>query len=155
MGDLMRKEATLLATVLSAAILLGAGCGIADDEGTDNVGPWIGDWVQVNFLSDDDNGVWDEDDLSGIGFVATITEQKWIETDDYGSGCSVTFSYSVDRNNNYSRTVTRVEDDCPFLLPGGWTETGRLEFSDNNRFMIEHFDPMPGDDLLAFKWVRR
>jgi hypothetical protein len=49
----------------------------------------MGDWIQVNFLSDDDNGIWDEDDLTGIGFVAKITENKWIEIDEDGSGCSL------------------------------------------------------------------
>lgn len=141
-----------IAVMMSVCI---TACDSSEDDSSDNVGSWLGNWVQVNFLSDDDNGVWDEDDLSGIGFVATITEQEWIETDEYGDGCSITFSYSVDRDNNYSKTATSKSERCPSSLPVGWTETGRLEFPNNNKFMIEHFDLLPGDDLLAFKWMRQ
>jgi len=106
-------------------------------------------------LTDSDNGVWDQDDPNGIGFVAKITESEWIETDDFGVGCAVTFSYSVDSNNKYSKKAKSKGDKCPFslsleLLIG----TGRLEFSNGNNAMIEYFDVMPGDTLTAFKWMK-
>ncbi|HZD04855.1 MAG TPA: hypothetical protein VE173_08050 [Longimicrobiales bacterium] len=137
-----------------ALTLCVSACGGTEPEG--NMGPWVGDWVQVNFLSIDDHGMWDEDDLSGIGFVMEITETQWTDTDDHGDGCSVTYSYSVSDGNRYSRKPTGVGSRCPFpleALPS--PETGRLEFSGDNRFMIQWFDPIPGDEIVAFKFVRR
>ncbi|MDB4303397.1 LamG domain-containing protein [Desulfosarcina sp.] len=117
--------------------------------------PLVGNWIQVNFLGDDDNGVWDQDSTTGIGFVAKITENEWIETDQYGEGCSVTFSYSVDNNNRYFKVATSVSDKCPFPVNAFLNESGRLEFTDGNNIMIEHFDVQPGDTLFAFKWRRQ
>ena len=129
------------------------------DNGTTNDGssntPWVGNWVQVNFLSDDDNGVWDQDDLDGIGFEVRITEDKWIETNEYVPGCSVTYSYTVDENNRYNKIATSVSDSCPFTVGPFLNESGTLEFSDDNNVMIEYFDVWPGDTLLAFKWMRQ
>jgi hypothetical protein len=133
--------------------------------------PWVGNWVQVNFLSDDDNGVWDEDDKSpeGIGFVALVTQTQWIDKDNYGlpGGCAVTYDLSVDANKRYLKTPTAVEH-CPFTLDQLLflhsidPETGQLEFADGNRFMIDSFDPSPYDDvndpeccLVAFKYRRQ
>jgi hypothetical protein len=120
-----------------------------------NDGPWIGNWVQVNFLAVDDNGVWDADDLSGIGFVATVTPTEWIITDDFGAGCALTESYTVDVQNRFTRQVTHANSSCGALPPGPLQESGRLEFSSDNRFMIEWFDVQPGDDIAAYKWVRQ
>jgi hypothetical protein len=92
----------------------------------------------------------------GIGFVAEVTGSEWTLTDDYGQGCSITSSYSVDRNHRFSKRAIRSGGRCPnypiHLLP---TETGRLEFSSDHHFMIEHFNPFPGDDILAYMWMRR
>ncbi len=148
--------ALLLMLVLLGAC--GGGGGSGSDEGGDgsnNNGPWLGSWIQVNFLTADDNGVFEFDDLSGIGFTAKITESEWVETDDFGNGCAVTFSYSVDSNNKHSKRAVSKNDLCPVNLPLSLLkDSGRLEFSADNKFMIEYFDLQPGDDILAFKWMR-
>ncbi len=121
-----------------------------------NIGTWIGDWILVNFLADDDNGVWDEDGTSGIGIVATITENGWIETDKHGDGCAITYVYSVKSNNRHSKQAIRKGSKCRFWPPARFIkETGRLEFSSDNNFMIENFDPKPFADIVAFKWMRQ
>lgn len=132
--------------------------------------PWVGNWVQVNFLSDDDGGVWDADDESseGIGFVVTVTETQWIETDNFGNsgGCTVTYNLSVESNNRYLKVPAAVGQNCPFTLDqllflhNIFPETGILEFSDGNSFMIDNFDFNPLDDdpdccLVAFKYRRQ
>ncbi len=119
--------------------------------------PWIGNWIQVNFLSNDDNGVWDQDDPDGIGFVAQITESEWVETDEYGNGCSVTYSYSVDHNNKLFKEAISVSNNCSFPLGSFLNEFGTLEFYDGNNIMIEYFDVSSEDTdtILAFKWMRQ
>lgn len=132
-------------------------CSSGSDSFGPNPGPWVGNWVQVNFLSIDDGGVWDEDDLTGIGFVADITETEWRETDEYGGGCSVLFSYSVGSGNKHRKRPQSVGAACPsgFSVDQFPDETGRLEFSADNRFMTEYYDLLPGDEITAFKWMRR
>jgi len=124
------------------------GGGDGDAGGSGQSGPWVGNWVQVNFLGTDDGGVWDGDDLSGIGFVAEITTTRWIETDEYGHGGRAEYSYTVDGNNRYSKHY--AGGSAP-----GENESGRLEFSSDNRFMFEYFDLESGDTLAAFKWMRQ
>ena len=157
----MKKSSLFLLAILAVAVASMPGCGGGNAGGdednedqTNNWGPWIGNWIQVNFLGDDDNDVWDQDDPTGIGFVAKITENEWFETDDYGDGCTVTYSYSVDTNNRYSKHATSVTDNCPFPLSGFLDESGTLEFSEGNRFMFDYFDLEPGNTLVAFKWMR-
>ncbi|MGH7466573.1 MAG: hypothetical protein ACRENP_01160 [Longimicrobiales bacterium] len=140
--------------VVTTAVLLLAGCEESVLES--NAGQWNGNWIQVNFLAIDDRGVWDQDDLSGIGFVQSITETEWVLTDEYGGGCAITFSYSVAGNNRFSRRAIRAGSRCPPGLPLALlNDSGRLEFSGGGRFMIEHYDPKPGDEIAAFKFVRR
>ena len=115
--------------------------------------PWVGNWIQVNFLGDD--GIWGPDDPSGIGFVANITEDEWVEIDEFGEGCIVTYSFSVDADNRYSKIATNVSNTCPFPLGSFLNESGRLDFSEGNNSMIEYFDVFPGDTLEAFKWTRQ
>ena len=121
--------------------------------------PWIGNWILINFLSDDDGGVFDDDDPSGIGIEAVITASEWTETDF--SGCTITFSYSVE-SNNYSSQGIGKNSECPASLnPGLEGDTGTLEFSNNNSIMIQWFDSGLGDNpdpdccILAFKWMRQ
>ena len=114
--------------------------------------PWIGKWLLVNFLSTDDNGVWDPDDLSGIGMTAEITSTTWKETDD--SGCAVTFSYTVDSNLRYAKHATSKTSQCASAPLSMFDESGKLEFPTNND-MIDRFDLLPSDDLAAFKWKRQ
>ncbi|MDX1744485.1 MAG: hypothetical protein R3324_00990 [Halobacteriales archaeon] len=132
-----------------------AACG-GEVTGPNNAGPWLGDWVQVNFLAVDDGGVWDDDIPSGIGFVASISETQWRETDEDGAGCSVTFRYSVNAAHQHSKEPVALGPNCPMIpieeLP---PETGRLEFLDDGDTMIEWFDLLPGDEIQAFKWRRR
>ncbi len=145
--------------LLSALIALTA-CGSSgsdDDTSSETVndGPWVGRWIQVNFLSKDDNGVFDSDDLSGIGFVADITKTHWTETDDFGEGCAVTFTYKVKADMTYTKNAVSKNDLCPAGLSLSLlSDSGRLVFSQENRFMIEYFDTQPGDDIVAFKWMR-
>lgn len=114
--------------------------------------PWIGKWLLVNFLSTDDNGIWSEDDLSGIGMTAEVTSTTWKETDD--SGCAITFSYTVDSNLRYARHATSKSSQCPAIPLNIYDDSGKLEFPTNSD-MIDHFDLLPGDDLAAFKWKRQ
>jgi len=99
--------------------------------------------------------VWDPDDLSGIGFVANITGTAWTETDDYGNGCAVTFSYTVDGSNHHVKQATALGDKCPAMPLYFLNESGRLEFSSDHKFMYEYYDPAPDDDIVAFKWMRQ
>lgn len=106
----------------------------------------LGDWVQVNFLGTDDNGDvenWDADstDPEGIGFVVSISGSQWVERDEYGEGEAVVYSYTITGN----RFTLNSE---------GYTETGWLEFPDEDT-MIEWWDYY-GDpnELVAFKWKR-
>jgi hypothetical protein len=123
--------------------------------GTCGGDPWIGEWVQVNFLTIYDDGVWGEDILSGIGFVAKIRATKWKETDEHGEGCAVTFSYTLNNEKVYSKQAIKLGERCPPLPLPLLYETGKLEFSKNNLFMFEYFDLQPGDEIAAFKWRRR
>ena len=112
--------------------------------------PWIGNWILINFLGDDEEE-WDTDSPDGIGMSAIITENAWIEQDDY-SDCAVTHTYRVKRNLQYTKQATAVTH-CPFsILP---YDSGYLEFSNDNNIMIEHFDLQAGDTILAFKWMRK
>jgi len=149
----MIGRSVVSAAVLTLVLSLQA-CG--DSTGVDQEGLWLGDWVQVNFLSVDDGGAWDQDIPGGIGFVASISESQWVETDDDGAGCAITFEYSVGGDLRFSKTAVGLGSGCPAIpieiLP---PETGRLEFSNGGDVMIEWFDLQPGDDIEAFKWVRR
>jgi hypothetical protein len=139
--------------VATLLILLGS-CGSDSITGSGN-GAWIGDWIQVNFLTVDDLGVWDADDPSGIGFVARVTQNTWVLTDDYGNGCAVTMSYSVSGNLRFTRQATSLGPGCPDVPLALWQESGTLEFSEGDQVMIERFDLQSGDDIVAYKWVRQ
>lgn len=78
------KHLVLLSMLALFSACGGGGGGDESGDGSNNNGPWLGSWVQVNFLTADDNGVFEFDDLSGIGFTAKITENEWVETDDLG-----------------------------------------------------------------------
>ena len=149
-----KKEAFIFSAILLAATMPGMGCDATNPDAKQGNGPWIGEWIQVNFLAVDDEGIWDDDDLSGIGFVARITKDEWTETDAHGSGCSVRFSYSVDRDRDFVKKIESAGSTCPAGIPIGFTETGKLTFSDKNRFMIEYFDRQADDEIEAFKWMR-
>jgi hypothetical protein len=60
----------------------------------------------------------------------------------------------VDGNNRYSKIAKGVSK-CPFPVTPLLNESGRLEFSDGNKFMMEYFDLAPGDSIVAFKWMRQ
>jgi len=121
-----------------------------------NSGPWIAGWIQVNFLATDDGGVWDADDLTGIGFEQSITESDWVLTDDFGNGCALTFSYTMRNGNRFSRQAIRAGSRCPQGLSlSSFSDSGRFEFSTDGRFMIEWYDLQPGDEIVAFKFIRR
>ena len=114
--------------------------------------PWVGNWLLVNFLSTDETQFSDDDDLSGIGFTAIVTETTWREIDE--SGCTIDYALSVDANLRHTKTATSVSG-CPFgndALPL-LNETGRLAFEGD--FMNEYWDLQPGDDLAAFRWFRQ
>lgn len=120
-------------------------------------GPWTGDWRQVNFLSVDDNGQWDEDNPDGIGFVATIDENLWLEEDEKGvDGCRVSYTYMIDDQNRYSKVATGVGTFCPngYQLGPHLSGTGLLEFQDGGNTMNEYYDRIPGDGIAAFRWRR-
>jgi len=138
---------------ISAIVILSlTACGgsSGDDSGSSASTPWIGSWTQVNFLTADDGGVWNSDSLEGLGFIAEITSEQWKEKE---SGCEVIFSYSVSSALSYSKQGQSKSGNCPALLnPGVLQETGRLEFSNNNAFMIQYFDNE--EEILAFKWMR-
>lgn len=120
-----------------------------------STGSFIGNWLQVNFLAIDDRGVWDADDLSGIGFAQSISDTEWVLTDT-ATGCAITFSYSVTGNNRFTRRAIRAGNRCPAGFPlARWNDSGRLQFSEGGRFMFEYYDLQPGDDIVAFKFVRR
>ncbi|MBI5016913.1 MAG: carboxypeptidase regulatory-like domain-containing protein [Deltaproteobacteria bacterium] len=122
-------------------------------------GQWVGNWVQVNFLGTDDNGnveQWDSDstDPEGIGFVADVSENEWVERDEYGNGCAAVYSFSVN-GDRYS--MRGKSTNCYF--PGDftkYTDSGRLEFQDSN-IMIQWYDYPPGatNEIVAFKWKRK
>ena len=120
-------------------------------------GLWIGNWVQVNFLAKDQHGDWDADDLSGIGFVASVTDRTWTLIDEYGKGCSVTYSYKVGKNYKYSKKARSLGGNCPDMPLRLLAESGRLEFSTDGSgkdFMYEYYDLGSDDDIVAFKWIR-
>lgn len=133
----------ILATVL--ALLAGCGEGPVGED-TTNPRAWVGSWVQVNFLGADDNGVWGEDDMTGVGFTAEITDTTWTEKD--GDGHWATYAFHVSGGNRYSKVFKKGN------IPSE-NSTGRLELSSDSLFMIEYFDLAPGDDLVAFKWMRQ
>ena len=119
---------------------------------------WIGNWLPVNFMTTDDNGVFHPPDItSGLGFIAEITADEWKETYTDGQYCTDVFSYAVDNNNNYSMKGTSTTCTSPpnrlALLQLG--VTGRLEFQDNNNTMIQYIDPNGYDTIVAFKWIRK
>jgi hypothetical protein len=112
----------------------------------------IGNWVLINFLPDDTNGEWEEDDTSGIGFTLVVTDTTWVEQDQ-NSSCKDTFSYSVGSDLKYKKIFVSSSGSCPYTkLPN---ETGHLEFQDDGKIMIEYFDLLPGDEILAFKWMKQ
>jgi hypothetical protein len=115
-------------------------------------GQWKGNWLLINFLSDEDNGVWDEDDTTGIGESLVVTDTTWTEYDN-NSTCSVTYSYSVNNNLEFVNKFVSATGDCGFEKTVD--ETGHLEFSDDNTIMIQYWDLVPGDEIYAFKWMRK
>ncbi len=117
---------------------------------------WFGDWVQVNFLGASDNGAWGEDNPSGLGFVSRINGQTWTEIDDYGDGCAITYAYTIQANGKYAKKAVNLGDNCPPLSLPSLKETGKLQFAEENgrTFMYEYFTLAPGDDIIAFKWMR-
>jgi hypothetical protein len=145
-------KANRLPLVIAVALLF-TGCG--DDVTGSGAGPWNGDWVLVNFLATDDQGVWDEDDPGGIGFIAVVTDAEWTLIDDFGRGCAVTMTYSVDRNRRFSRQAIRAGSKCPSLPLSQLNDSGRLEFSAGDRLMTEYFDLQPGDEIAAYRWARQ
>jgi hypothetical protein len=147
---------TRCSSVLAVAGLAATTLACEDAVVGSDSGAWHGDWVQVNFLDIDDRGIWDADDLSGIGFVQTISETEWVLTDDYGAGCAITFSYSVNPSNRFARQAIRAGSRCPPGVPlSRLSDSGRLEFSSDGRFMTEYYDRRAGDEIVAFKFVRR
>jgi len=87
--------------------------------------------------------------------VADVSESEWTLTDEDGTGCALTLSYTVDGNNRFTRQAIRAGSNCPALPLGQLHDSGRLEFSSNNTVMTEWFDVQPGDDIAAFRWVKR
>ena len=145
---------------LIVVLFLAGGCGdglptAPSESGTStSAGPWIGEWTQVNFLSVDDRGTWGADDPSGIGFVQTITASSWTLVDELGRGCAVSFSYTVSADRRFSRRFTGAAGPCPGGVDA-FNDSGRFDFSDGDRTMIEVYDQRPGDDIVAFRWSRR
>ncbi|NOY84229.1 MAG: hypothetical protein GXO96_05305 [Nitrospirae bacterium] len=131
-------------------------CGSGDDNGagaTNNNGPWLGKWVLVNFLASDDNGNWGRDVNSGIGTKVEITETEWKEIDR--NRCEVTFSYGVKSDFSISKTATAITSECGNVPLSNFTETGRLQFANNDMIMEDHFDVQAGDTLLAWRYLRQ
>jgi hypothetical protein len=125
-------------------------------EGNDGgANPWVGNWILVNFLADDDEGIWDEDDPSGIGMTAIISDTQWIEKDS--DNCEVTYSYTVNADLKYTMQGENVTGTCkPFMPPPKLiSDSGYLEFANDNNIMFQYFNLKPGDTILAFKWERR
>jgi hypothetical protein len=80
----------------------------------------------------------------------------WSLTDEHGAGCAITFSYSVTSGNRFARQAIRAGNRCPAGLPlAALNDSGRLEFSSDGRFMTEYYDLEAGDEIVAFKFVRR
>lgn len=150
-GEVLYSESHAVAAGALAEVRARPKAAEGGGDGAD--GQWVGDWIQVNFLGDDDNGVWDTDSSDGIGFTAVITPTSWTETDE--SGCSVTYSYSVDSDLHYARHAQSATPQCgwPDELLSLLDETGRLVFHEDK--MDDYFDPDPGDTLLAFRWRRQ
>ncbi len=115
-------------------------------------GQWKGNWLLINFLSDEDNGVWDEDDTTGIGMSLVVTDKTWTEYDN-NSNCSVAYSYSVNNALKFNNIFVSATGACGFKKTVD--ETGYLEFSDGNTIMIQYWDLVPGDEIYAFKWMRQ
>jgi hypothetical protein len=112
----------------------------------------IGSWILINFLPDDTGGEWDEDDTSGIGFTLVVTDKTW-EEQDMNSSCKEINSYSLGSDLKFKKKFLSTSGSCPFTkLPD---ETGHLEFQDGGKIMIEYFDLLPGDEILAFKWMKQ
>jgi len=153
------KEGTHTVTVGAATLhrgILGTKKWSFTVKNDDNTTPWIGNWLQINFLTLDDNGVWDDDDPSGIGLSAVVSEDQWVET-DYDNGCEITYSYTIDKDLNCLKKGVAVSKTCDFfgINPRLLDESGHLQFGKNNNIMIDYFDPQPGDDIVAFKWMRK
>ncbi len=111
-----------------------------------------GSWILINFLPDDTDGDWGEDDTSGIGFTLVVTDSTW-EEQDMNSSCKEINSYSLGSDLKFKKKFQSTSGSCPFTtLPD---ETGHLEFQDGGNIMIEHFDLLPGDEILAFKWMKQ
>jgi hypothetical protein len=64
-------------------------------------------------------------------------------------------SYSLDSSNRFSRQAIRANSKCGPVSLELLKDSGRLEFSSNNTVMVEWFDVQAGDNIAAFKWVRR
>ena len=144
-----------VAAALGLSAVLMTGCGLVGDSEGDSEGPWLGNWVLVNFLTEDDGGVWDEDDTSGLGLLSTVTEEVWVIEDDFEDGCAVTYSYTITGGSRYTRESIGRSESCDPSTPLGVVEEGTLEFEEDGLYMIEHFDDLPGGDLEAFRWRRQ
>ena len=118
-------------------------------------GSLIGNWLLINFLSLDDDGVWCGDDPSGIGMSAVVSEKQWVQT-DYNNGCKITYSFTIDKDLKYKRQGIDISKACDFygINPSLLDESGHLQVYDNS-IMIDYFDMQPGDDIVAFKWMRQ
>ncbi len=168
--NFMRAESIIKLIIALSFLALFAGCGgsggsdgskstndqASEDNDSDTSGgnssQAIGNWILINFLPDDTDGEWDEDDTSGIGFTLVVTETTW-EEQDMNSSCKEINSYSLGSDLKFKKKFLSVSGSCPFTkLPD---ETGYLEFQDDGNIMIEHFDLLPGDEILAFKWMRQ
>jgi len=120
----------------------------------------LGSWVLVNDLGSDDNGVWGEDDPTGIGEELEVTATSWKER-NVGGGlfspdCEVTSTYTIGGDLRYSLKTQSATPGCgqPENLLWMFDETGRIEFEGDN-IMMTFFDVNPGDTLLAYRWMRK
>ncbi len=117
-------------------------------------GPWLGSWLQINFLVDDDNGVWEDDHYSGVGFYLEINEDGWAQSTIWeDDDCVRIYSYSIKKDYTFTIKGASSQGSCDSSMD--FTQIvrkGKLEFSDDSQTMIQTFD---GDvNIRAYKWRR-
>jgi hypothetical protein len=166
-GDIMKTRARgfIFSVLIISLFMFGCGGGGGGGGGDDNSqtpdseGPWIGNWVQVNFLGTDENGnveEWDSDSTNpkGIGFVADVSESEWVQRDDYGDGCTTICSLTV-YGDQYSMRGKSTTCSFPYDFTE-YTKSGYFEFPDDNT-MIQWNEYTPGvpNKIVAFKWKRK